>query len=111
MISYASKSTSETESNYDAYKLEILAIVWSTDHFHYYLTDIPFTVQTDNQAITWLNNKKKEAKGQIARWIMTLMQYQITYIHHPGTHNRNANALSRIPCKPKNNNDKADTLS
>ena len=67
VLCYASKSTSEAESNYHAYNLEILAIVWAVEYFHYYLIGRPFTIQTDNQSITWLNNIKKEAKGQIAR--------------------------------------------
>ena len=37
VISYASKSLSETEKRYAQTKKEALALVWATERFHFYL--------------------------------------------------------------------------
>ena len=96
VICYASKGNSATERNYDAYKLECLAVVWAVEQYRYYLEGRPFTVQTDNAAVSWLNNKK-EPKGQITHWIIRLQEYDIKYTHRPGKQNSNVDPISRIP--------------
>ena len=44
-------------------------------HFHQYLVDRNFTVQTDHAALTWLQNFKSP-EGQLAQWLGTLQDYQ-----------------------------------
>ena len=55
VISYASRSLSKTERNYDAHKLEFLALKWSvTERFHEYLYGGSFEVYTDNNPLTYV---------------------------------------------------------
>ncbi len=61
-----------------------------------YLLGKAFQVVTDHQSLTWLQGLK-EPKGRLARWILTLEEYDFAIIHHPGRENSNADALSRSP--------------
>ena len=54
-------------------------------------------VRTDHGSLRWLLNFK-QPEGQLARWIEILSMYEMTVEHRPGTHHRNADALSRRPC-------------
>ena len=55
VIAYASRSLSKTERNYDAHKLEFLALKWSvTECFHEYLYGGKFDVYTDNNPLTYV---------------------------------------------------------
>ena len=65
-IAYASRTLSKSERNYDAHKLEFLALKWSvTDHFHEYVYGGTFDVYTDNNPLTYiLTTAKLDAIGQ-----------------------------------------------
>ena len=52
IIAYTSQTLSKTDRNYDAHKLEFLALKWSvTERFHEYLYSGHFEVYTDNKSI------------------------------------------------------------
>ena len=54
-IAYASCTLSKSERNYDAHKLEFLALKWAvTDRFHEYLYGGTFDVFTDNNPLTYI---------------------------------------------------------
>ena len=65
-IPYASRMLSKPEWNYDAHKLEFVALKWAvTDHFHEYLYGGSFNVYTDNNPLTYvLSSAKLDAIGQ-----------------------------------------------
>ena len=67
-------------------------------HFRPYLLGAPFTIRTDHGALSWIH-KFKEPEGQIAQWVQKLQEYEFTIIHRPGIRHKNADAMSRIPCK------------
>ena len=64
--------------------------------FRHYLLGRIFTVRTDYSSLTWLL-KFKDPRGQIARWMEQLSQYNMVVQHRPGTKHGNADALSRKP--------------
>ena len=54
VIAYASQTLSKSERNYDAYKLEFLALKQSvTERFHEYLYGEHFEVYMDNNPLTY----------------------------------------------------------
>ena len=77
VIAYFSKSFSKEEKNYCVTRREMLAIVKAVKNFHPYLYGQKVTVRTDHSSLTWLF-QIKEPKGQLARWLEVLTQYDIT---------------------------------
>ena len=56
---YARKFLNKNEQRYSINELELLSVVWSLEHFKYYLFGTHFTLQTDNQALfSSLKNKR-----------------------------------------------------
>ena len=95
-VAYASRTLSQSEHNYDAHKLEFLALKWSiTEQFHEYLYGGDFSVYTDNNPLTYvLTTAKLDATGQ--RWIASLANYRFKIYYRSGKSNADADALSRI---------------
>ena len=97
VIAYASRTLSKSERNYDAHKLQFLALKWSvTQRFHEYLYGGTFEVYTDNNPLTYvLTSAKLDAMGQ--RWIASLANYDFKIFYRSGHLNVDADSLSRIP--------------
>ena len=97
VIAYASRSVSDTESNYPAHKLEFLALKWAVcEKFDEYLYGFkPFEIYTDNNLLTYvLTSAKLDACGQ--RWVPKLANYNFTIRYRCGQSNIEADAFSRI---------------
>ena len=97
IIAYASRTLSKSEKNYDAHKLEFLALKWSvTERFHEYLYGREFEVYMDNNPLTYiLTTAKLDVTGQ--RWVASLANYNFKIFYKSGKLNVEADALSRIP--------------
>ena len=97
VIAYASQTLSKSEKNYDAYKLEFLALKWSvTERFHEYLYGGEFEVYMDNNLLTYiLTTAKLDVTGQ--RWVASLANYNFKIFNRSGKLNVEADALSRMP--------------
>ena len=98
VIAYFSKTFSKEERNYCVTRREMLAIVRAVKNFHPYLYGQKVTVRTDHSSLTWLF-QIKEPKGQLARWLEILTQYDLTLEHRRGLKHGNADGLSRQCCK------------
>ena len=96
VIAYASRTLSKTKRNYDAHKLEFLALKWSiTQQFHEYLYEGTFEVYTDNNLLMYvLTSAKLEAMG--LSWIASLANYDFKIFYRSGHLNVDADSLSRI---------------
>ena len=107
---YASKALSPRERNYSTTEKEAFAIQFGTQHFRVYLVGRKFTILTDHNALTWLN--QIEPKGRIARWLMDLQEFDFVVKHRPGRMHNNADALSRLlPCQQQCNNNTSAEIS
>ena len=96
MIAYASRTLNRSEWNYNAHKLEFLALKWAiTDRFHKYLYGATFDVYTDNNPLTYiLSTTKWDAVGH--RWVASLGPYNFALHYKPGKLNCDVDALSHI---------------
>ena len=105
VISYASRTLSESEKNYHFHssKLEFLALKWAiTEKFSDYLKyGLPFVVYTDNNPLTYVfTTAKLNATG--LRWVAELSDYNFTIKYHPGKSNVDADYLSCRPAEINN---------
>jgi hypothetical protein len=70
-VFYFSKRTTEIESRYHSYELEMLAIASGIKRFHVYLQSLDFKIVTDCNSIKMALNKK-ELNPRINRWALIL---------------------------------------
>jgi len=94
VVAYFSQTTNAAETRYHSYELEMLAIVRTIKRFHLYLYGIFFTIVTDCNALVYAMNKAS-LNPRIARWTLTLQNYNFKVIHRPGDRMRHVDALSR----------------
>lgn len=98
VIAYGSRALTKSERQYCVTRRELLAIVTFLKQFRPYLLGRHFQVRSDHGSLTWLRNFK-EPEGQLARWLEQLQEFDFDIIHRPGRLHKDADALSRIPCK------------
>lgn len=96
VITYTSKSLSKAEPNYCVTRRELLAVVHFCILFRPYLLGRKFLLRTDHSSLTWLRTLR-DAKGQLARWILALQELDFEIVHRPGRAHGNADGLSRVP--------------
>lgn len=96
LVYYASWKTTDAESRYTSYKLEVLAIIKSLSEFRVYLLGISFKIVTDCQAFS-LTMKKKNLWVRVARWALLLEEFDYAIEYRPGRAMRHVDALSRNP--------------
>ena len=98
-IVFASRSLTEPERKWDASEKEAFAVIWALreklrpflmGHSH------GFTVFTDHANLLFL---LRQRKGKLARWGLTLAEFQndMKIVHKKGSKNLVADALSRDP--------------
>ncbi len=93
VISYASRVLNSAESMYSVTHLEALAVVWAFKHFRDMVYGYLITVYTDHSAVTQLFSGKN-LTGRLARWYLTVMQFELTIKYLPGKANTVVDALS-----------------
>jgi len=93
-VAFYSQMTNKAEANYHSFELEMFAIVRSIERFHIYLYGLKFTVITDCNALVYAINKAN-LNPRIARWTLTLQNYNFTVVHRAGKKMAHVNALSR----------------
>ena len=87
-IAFASRTLSNSESNYCVTRRERLAIVQFVKQHRHYLQGARFCIRTDHAPFPSVL-KVKDPEGQLARWIELL---------RTGQRHQNEDALSRRPC-------------
>ena len=99
-IAFASRFLNNLESRYSTNELELLAVVWSREHFKYYLCGSEFILQTDHQALLTAlkeNRGNKTYQSRLTRWVDRLLPFHVSVEHIPGKNMGFADYLSRIP--------------
>ncbi|TPX45345.1 hypothetical protein SeMB42_g04060 [Synchytrium endobioticum] len=98
VIAYASRKLTPLELKWHTQEKEALAIVWACSMFRHYLIGDPFVIESDHGSLQWLNTA---TKGRLARWAMSMSEYDYQIRHRSGKRNANADALSRAPIDPE----------
>ncbi len=92
-IAYASHMLTSAESKCSVTHLEALAVVWVLQHFRGIVFGYLVTVCTDHIAVTELFHGKNLIEC-LARWYLTIQQFEPTLQYLPGKANIIADALS-----------------
>lgn len=95
IISYASKSLSDTERRYAQTEKEALALVYAVEKFHIYLYGITFELITDHRPLEVLFGPNSRPCARIERWVLRMQSYSYVVIYQPGKSNI-ADPLSRM---------------
>lgn len=95
IISYASKSLSDTEKRYCQTEKEALALVWAVERFHFYLFGRSFELITDHKALEVIFSPKSKPCARIERWVLRLQSYRYKVVYRTGKNNI-ADPLSRL---------------
>ena len=100
-ISFASRYLNPAEKKYSTNELELLEVVWATEHFRTYIYGRYFTVISDHKALlTLLNSSPKGNKtffSRLTRWYDRLVPYDFKVEHRQGSKMGMADYLSRFP--------------
>ncbi len=93
VITYASRVLTAAESKYSVIHLEALAVVCALKHFREIIFGYPITVYTDHTAVSQLFHGKN-LTGRLARWYLTIQQFEPTFKYLPDKANTVVDALS-----------------
>nr|GEX33499.1 reverse transcriptase domain-containing protein [Tanacetum cinerariifolium] len=94
-IHYASKTLTETESNYTTTEKEMLAVVYAFEKFRSYLIMNKCIVHTDHSALKYLF-AKKDAKARLLWWVLLLQEFDFDVLDTKGAENLAVDHLSRL---------------
>nr|GFA40522.1 hypothetical protein [Tanacetum cinerariifolium] len=94
-IHYASKTMTETKSNYTTTEKKNLAVVYAFEKFRSYLIMNKSIVYTDHSALKYLF-AKKDFKARLLRWVLLLQEFTFEVIDTKRAENLAADHLSRL---------------
>ena len=104
IIAFGSRSTNNTEKNYCATSLELLAIRYALDCSHSIIQLSEITLHTDHRPLVELyneptrkNSMKTQLRDRIDRWLLHISYYNLSLKYKKGKANVAADILSRNP--------------
>ena len=93
-VMYWSRSLNSAERNYSTTDKEALAVVSCLKKFRHYLWGLKFEIHTDHQALVHIFNNP-DPRGRLARWVLTLREFDFIVKYRKGAENALADGLSR----------------
>ena len=108
VISYASRSLSDTERRYSQTEKEALAIVLACERFHAYLCGAEFELMTDHKPLECIFSPKSKTCARIERWLLRMQPYKFSVKYIPSPKNI-ADSLSRLLHATSNSKEKNQT--
>ena len=99
-IAFASRFLNNHEMKYSTIKLELLGVVWATEHFRNYLYGTEFQIVTDHKALLSAlsaNHGNKTMHNRLTRWVNRLLPFNFKISHLPGKDMGFTDLLSRLP--------------
>jgi hypothetical protein len=95
-LSYTSRTLSVCENNYSTTEKECFALVWALKKFRPIAWQCEIRVITDHQALRWFMSKRELAE-RLARWSLSLQEWNLTIVYRSEKLHANADCLSRFP--------------
>ena len=94
IIAYASRTLSKHEARYPAIELEALGLLFAVQKFRPYIDGAKCTVITDHAPLKALLHRK-DLTGRLAKYQISLQEFDINIIYRPGKKNVVCDTLSR----------------
>ena len=91
---YWSRSVPAAMRDYDARRLELLAVILALEHFKPFIDGVRVQLDTDHRNLTFLKDIT-HSSGQLARWAMRLSEFNFELKYRPGKDMQIADCLSR----------------
>ena len=100
IILFISRRLEPAETRYSNTEREALAIVRCLAEVKWLVHGSPYPVKvyTDHLALTTLL-RQDDAHGRLGKWQVKLSEYDLEYVHIPGSQNNVADGLSRMPAR------------
>lgn len=92
---YISKTLTQTKKNYNTTWREALAVIYAITKFKHYLLGSKVVLHVDHQALIYIVNKASLV-GRMARWMLTLQEFEFSIQHTLGNENAVVDFLSRL---------------
>ena len=99
MIYYSSRTLNDAQQNYTTIEKEFLADVFALEKLRTQLLGLKTVIFMDHSALKYLVTKK-EAKAQLIRWILLLLEFDLEIWDKRGIENVVADHLLRISNTP-----------
>ena len=99
-IAFASRFLNNHEMKYSTNELELLGVVWATEHFRNYLYGTEFQIVTDHKALLsalLANHGNKTTHSRLTRWVNRLLPFNFKISHLPGKEMGFTDLFSRLP--------------
>jgi len=96
IVSTASRVKHSAEKRYTTCEQELLTVVYALEKFRVYVYGNKIFVNTDNRALIFLQ-KCAITSNRVARWLITIQEYDMDLQHIKGVENHLADILSRNP--------------
>ena len=93
-IAYGSKILDKHQQNWTITCLEAYALVIGLHHFRFYVEGHKVILHTDHSALTYIA-KQHLTDTKVARWLQTLINFDIQIIYEKASNNTVADVLSR----------------
>lgn len=103
-VCYASRQLLPREQNYTTSEKECLAIIFAVEKFRQYLENRYFVIKTDHCSLCFLQSKQK-LPPRLIRWSLMLQEFNFDVQYKSGTHNKDADCLSRYPITSDSNSE------
>jgi hypothetical protein len=98
IVSIASRVLTPTERRYTTCEQELLGIIFALEKFRIYIYRHKILLYTDNKSLMFFN-RYAITSNRVARWMLSLKQYDIELRHVKGTQNHLADVISRNPAR------------
>lgn len=95
-VAYVSRRLTNSEENWPASHLEMLAVTYCINHFRSLIINDYFTVHTDHASLQYYKNIK-EPNSRLAKLAAKLAQYNFDIVYKPAKSLLLVDALSRAP--------------
>ena len=98
-VAFASKSLTDTESNYCNIEQEMLGIVFGLERFHHYAYGRHVIIETDHKPLESITRKNltNALTPRLMRMLLRIQKYDFTVVYVPGKDIPVADGLSHLP--------------